>query len=201
MLLGILLAAVIPAVFVPTLVCRKDPPKLEVYGTVAPFALIDERGQPFTQDALEGQVSIVNFVFTRCDTICPVVSMRMEKVQDKSSLNEAAIKLVSFSVDPSYDTPGRLAEFAKRYHPDPTRWRFVTGPEPAMLALIEGSFSESMRREGTTVTGAPDISHSGRFVLVDPALQIRGWYDSNDNNRLNQLMIDARYLLRTTRKR
>jgi protein SCO1 len=186
----VLLAAVIPAVFVPTVLCRSDPPKLDVYGTVAPFALTDERGAPFTDEALRGHVSIINFVFTRCTTICPVVSQRMEKVQEKTALREAAIKLVSFSVDPGYDTPARLAEFAKPYHPDPSRWRFVTGAEPAMVAVVEGSLKESM---------TPATTHSGRFVLVDPSLQIRGWYDSNDNNRLNQLMIDARYLLRTTK--
>ena len=108
------------------------------------FSLVDQTGQPFTDAALRGKVSIVSFVFTRCDTICPVISMKMARIQEKTFDLSRDIKLVSFSVDPEYDTPARLAEYADKYGADPERWRFLTGPYKAVYALIEGPFMTSM---------------------------------------------------------
>lgn len=196
-LLVVFLAAVIPAVVVPTLMCRPEhepPPDL---GEVSAFSLVDQTGAPFTEAALRGHVSIVSFVFTRCDTICPVISMKMERIQGKTFDVAGAVKLVSFSVDPVYDTPERLAEYGKRYHADPERWRFVTGPYDKVYSLIEGPFMTSMMRMPDRPSGAPDIRHGGYFLLVDPDLHIRGIYDSDVINQLDALMRDARYLART----
>jgi len=196
-LLIVFLAAVVPAVVVPTLMCRTPEPVLADLGAVGPFALTDERGDPFGDAALRGHVTIVSFVFTRCDTICPVTTMKMQRLQDKTFDAAAKIKLASFSVDPAYDTPARLAEYAQRYHADPARWRFVTGPVDDIRKLVEGPFMNSMAQEGVTASGAPAISHSGYFVLVDASAHIRGAYDSSDVQRLDQMIHDARYLVRT----
>jgi len=197
-LLGILVALVVPAVVAPTLMCRRADPALADLGAVGAFALLDERGQPFTDAALRGQVTIVSFLFTRCDTICPVTTMKMARLQEKTFDVGTSVKLASFSVDPDYDTPARLAEYAQRYRADPARWRFVTGPAAAMRQLVEGPFMNSMVNEGVTPSGAPAISHSGYFLLVDRNGHIRGAYDSGDIKRLDEMIRDARYLTRTS---
>ena len=198
-LLVILFVAVIPAVFVPTVMCRVETPAVadKYLGEVGAFALTDERGAPFSEAALQGHVTIVSFLFTRCDTICPVTTMKMARLQDKTFDLGAKIKLASFSVDPDYDTPARLADYAQRYKADPARWRFVTGPVAAMQKLVEGPFMNSMANEGVTPSGAPAISHSGYFLLVDSQGYIRGAYDSSDLQRLDEMIRDARYLVRT----
>lgn len=198
-LLVIFLVAVVPAVVVPTLMCRTEPAPLEDLGLVPAFALTDERGQSFTDAAFRGHETIVSFIFTRCDSICPVTAMKMERIQEKTADVGGGIKLVSFSVDPTYDTPERLTAFAARYHPDATRWRFVTGALDTMRKLVEGPFMTSMQLEGVTASGAPQIAHRGLFLLVDERLHIRGIYDSNDLPRLDQMIRDARRLLRTHR--
>ncbi len=199
-LLVIFLAAVIPAIFLPTLLCRAEEPKLDALGGVPAFSLVDAQGLPFTEEALRGHPTIVNFVFTRCDTICPVLSMKMQRIEDKTRDKRGlGIKLVSITVDPEHDTPERLAAFAARYKANPERWKFVTGPAAAVRALVEGPFMNSMQAEGLTRSGAPNIVHSGYFLLVDGNLEIRGVYDSNDTQRLDQLMRDARFLGRTLR--
>jgi protein SCO1/2 len=196
-LLIVFVAAVVPAVVVPTLMCRRADPELSDLGAVGAFALTDERGEPFSDAALRGHVTIVSFLFTRCDTICPVTTMKMARLQEKTFDARAHIKLASFSVDPAYDTPARLAEYAQRYQADPDRWRFVTGPVDAMRRLVEGPFMNSMASEGKTPSGAPAISHSGYFLLVDGNAHIRGAYDSGDIQRLDEMIRDARYLVRT----
>jgi len=196
-LLVVFLAAVIPAIVVPTLMCRPDEKPLPIHGDVPAFSLVDETGQPFTEAAMRGHVTIVSFIFTRCDTICPVIAMKMERIQEKTFNVGRHVKLVSFSVDPTYDTPERLAEYAKRYHQNPERWRFVTGPYDKVFSLVEGPFMTSMMRVPDRPSGAPDIKHGGYFLLVDQQLRIRGVYDSDLINQLDALMRDARYLVRT----
>jgi protein SCO1/2 len=198
-LLGVLVIAVVPAIIVPTLMCRPADPVLADLGEVGTFALTDERGEPFSDAALHGHVTVVSFLFTRCDTICPITTMKMARLQDKTFDVGDQVKLASFSVDPAYDTPDRLAAYAQRYRADPARWRFVTGPVEAMRRLVEGTMMNSMAQEGVTASGAPQISHSGYFLLVDRNAHIRGAYDSNDIKRLDEMIRDARYLARTRR--
>ena len=195
-LLGVLVTAV-AVMAIPAFVCRPDDPVLGDLGAVTPFTLRDDHDGVFTEAALRGHVSIVDFVFTRCDAICPASTMKMERIQEKTFDVGNKIKLVSFSVDPDYDTPARLAEYAKRYRADDNRWRFITGPYAEMHKVVEGPFMISMLREGETRSGAPNIAHQGFFLLVDANLHIRGTYDSGDITRLDEMIRDARYLART----
>jgi protein SCO1/2 len=198
-LLVVFLVAVVPSIIVPTLMCRPEHKPLPDLGAVGSFELVDQTGQPFTDAAMRGHVSIVSFIFTRCDTICPVISMKMARIQEKTFDLGRDIKLVSYSVDPNYDTPPRLAEYAKKYGADPERWRFLTGPYDKVHALIEGPFMTSMLRAGDRPSGVPDIQHGGYFLLLDHDLHIRGIYDSDIINQLEALMRDARFLVRTSR--
>ena len=194
-LLGIVLVAV--AILIVTMVTRRPDPKLDVLGEVPAFQLTDERGQPFTEQALRGHVTIVSFIFTRCPNLCPLTSSRMKNLQEKTFDVGDKVKLVSFSLDPAYDTPPVLAAYARRYGADPTRWRFVTGPEATIHALVEGPFMESMQHGPDYAGGTPNILHNGYFLLIDPQLNIRGEFDSNDIHKLDELMRDARFLART----
>ena len=118
--------------------------------------------------------------------------MKVEKIQEKTFDVGNRIKLVTFSVDPTYDSPDKLTEFAKRYHADPERWRFVTGDFDKMHALVEGPFMTSMMRLPDRPTRMPDIAHGGDFLLVDPQLRIRGVYNSDRVHKLDALLSDAR---------
>jgi protein SCO1/2 len=193
-MLAIVIVAAIPAVVVPIL-SRRHPPKLDDLGTIAAFQLTDDRGQSFTDASMRGHPTIVSFIFTRCDTICPVTTMTMEQLQNKTF--DEPIDLLSISVDPTYDTPARLAEYAKRYHADAERWRFITGPADRIHDLVVGSFMTSMQRQADRPGGIPDIAHGGYFMLVDGDLHIRGRYSSSQTIELDKLIRDARYLART----
>ena len=144
-----------------------------------------------------GHPTIINFVFTRCDTICPIIAMKTERLQEHTADRKgAAIKILTISVDPEYDSPAKLTEFALRYKADPTRWKFVTGPKDKITALVTGPLMNTMDREGNMPSGAPQVVHSGYFLLVDPNLVIRGVYDSNDIHKLDELEHHARFLAR-----
>lgn len=191
----VLIVTAVPAIIIPTYVLRPSTPRLDDFGAVPAFAFTDETNAAFTTEAMRGNVSIVNFIFTRCGTVCPASSIKMLDVQERTVDLPDRIKLVSFSVDPEYDTPAVLASYAREYHADPRRWRFVTGPIAPMRQVIEGAFMTGMDKRGVTPTGAPDIWHGQKFLLVDQRLRIRGIYEA-DAPGLDRLTRHARYLAR-----
>jgi protein SCO1/2 len=188
------------AILVPSLLARRSPPPpLPKLGPLpASFTLIDHTGAAVTPETLRGKVIIADFVFTRCDTICPVLSMKMRRVQDQTMDVADQVKLISFSVDPAHDTPAELATYAARFHADDTRWRFATSPrgDKADLAPIAQALMSPMEEAGTTSSGAPNIVHSNYFFLIDKHLELRAFYDAEDAPKMEKMLIQARRLAR-----
>jgi protein SCO1/2 len=167
---------------------------LPVLGQLPGFRLVDQAGTAVSASDLRGRVTVVNFIFTRCPTVCPVFTMKMRRVQDRTADLGDRLALVSFSVDPAHDTPARLAAFASKHGADPRRWRFLTGPEQEVRAAVERGLKIAMERRGNLPGGVPDIVHGGHFVLLDADLAVRGYYDGSDGERIEALLRDARRL-------
>jgi protein SCO1/2 len=159
-------------------------------GPVPVVRLVDQRGTAWSTAELRGRVTIVNFIFTRCPTICPVTSLKMKRLAERTRATPG-VELLSISVDPEHDTPPVLTAFAARYGADPARWRFATGDPAPLRAAIEDGFKIAVEQRGELPDGVPDIVHGGHFVLVDRAGVMRGYYDSDDAARLDALAADA----------
>lgn len=194
-LVGIILVTIIPTVFLPTVLFPPEPPKLTDDVPLPEFALTDHTGAQLTREHLLDHVTIVNFIFTRCDTVCPVTSMKMRTVQERTG-DEPGIKLLSISVDPAHDTVPVLAAYAQSFNADPSRWRFARGDIEAVRALVERGMAVGFDDLGTGVSGVPNITHSAHFVLLDRRGHLRGYYDSDDWGRIETLMRHARWLVR-----
>jgi len=190
---GLITTLVLVTVVLPTLAFPPAPPRLDDHGALPTFSLTDHNGTALTDESLRGHVTVVNFIFTRCDTICPVTSRKMRTVQDRTG-DEPGIKLLSISVDPAHDDVAALAAYAARFGADDRRWRFARGDIGQLKALVEQGMQVGFDDLGTLPSGAPNITHSGHFVLIDQALHIRGYYDSNDWKRIEKMMRHARWL-------
>ena len=167
------------------------------FGSVSPFALVDESGRPFDRSALEGKVWIADFIFTYCAGPCLAMSAEMETLR-KDLADAPDARFVSFSVDPNRDTPEILAKYAESYGGAGDRWHLLTGSAPTIYALARGSFLAAA--EGGEVLGDPKaISHSERFFLVDRDGVVRGRYSMRDPDALARLRQDARRLLQRGR--
>ena len=191
--LGVLMLG---AIIAPTLAMRDRPPDIEVYGDVPDFSFVDHTGATIVKDDLIGKVVVMNFVFTRCATVCPVFTMRMRRVQDRTEDIAADLKLLSFTVDPDHDTPAVLAQYADKHGADPDRWRFVTGDYQKVRTIVSEGFALAMDVVGEQPGGGPDIAHSEHFVLVDRHGRIRGYYNSTDATRVERMLRDARRVMR-----
>jgi protein SCO1/2 len=166
--------------------CIAKPPPLPVYGQAPHFELISETGQPFDGKSLDGKVWVADFIFTTCTGPCPRMSSLMRQVQQASGAMPD-VKLVSFTVDPEHDTPAALAQYAARYHAQPERWHFLTGPREALDHLARDAFKLS-NVDGTLV-------HSSRLVLLDRQSRIRGYYGTSEDDPVAQLVRDIKRVL------
>jgi protein SCO1/2 len=105
----------------------------EVYYRVPHATLVRQDGAavPFPQELDDGRPVILDFIFTSCTTICPVLSGVFSQLQDRV---DAQTKMVSISIDPEYDTPQRLREYAARFEAMP-KWQCYTGSRDAVIAV------------------------------------------------------------------
>jgi protein SCO1/2 len=170
-------------------VASKNQPKeatLPVLGIIDQFLLYDQTGSELTMDDLRGKVWVADFIFTTCAGPCPEMSEKMARLQ-KIFDTEPALSLVSFTVNPEYDSPVVLHEYGQRYGAKANKWIFLTGSREEIRSVATDSFH----------LGSKDnpVFHSTRFTLVDPTGQIRGYYDSTDQTALDKLISDAQLLL------
>ncbi len=168
------------------------PARLPTLQQVPAFELVDQGGRPFGTAQLRGKVWLAGFVFTRCPTLCPAITRKMAEVQARTRQLEPDFRLVSFSVDPAFDTPERLERYARQYRASPRMWSFLTGPAPAIRAAVVGGLKAGLEGEG----GAPEaISHDAHLVLVDGEGRVRGVYDTSEPDAVDRVVRDVGLLV------
>ncbi len=88
----------------------------------------------FQKELDGGKPVILNFIYTTCTAICPVMTQIFAEVQKRLGDDKGKVRMVSISIDPEEDTPPRLAEYAKRYNAG-SQWQFYTGTLEASIAV------------------------------------------------------------------
>ena len=157
---------------------------LPVLSDVPRFAFTNIDGRSIDETVLRGHVWIADFIFTRCVTMCPITTAKMNLL--RRSIPSTEIRFVSFSIDPEYDTPARLRAYAGRWNADP-RWLLLS-PPPGKVT----EFAEAMKVpfEHTAMPLEP-ILHSSLFFLIDQRGHVRGLYGSLDDAAVRRLVADA----------
>ncbi len=150
--------------------------KLDNFGTVPDFALVDQTASPVTLASFADHVWLADFMFTSCPDICPTLSARMASVAGKYEAQER-VQFVSFSVDPATDTPAKLTDYAARFGAKHPTWRFLTGDTATMRTVVVDGFKLLMEKAPATETQPETILHGSRFLLVDKHAVIRAYPD------------------------
>jgi len=159
---------------------------LDDLGEVPAFTLTNQDGSEIKRESFRGTVWVAAFIFTHCDAQCPLIVQTLKKVSD--DVSEGKWKIVGISLDPLRDTPEQLQHFSAHHELKAERWTLLTGPADLIQNLIADGFRVSGRvNEGT---------HTAYLVLVDRDAHIRGYYDSNDAQRIDRLKQDLRRLMK-----
>lgn len=164
-----------------------EPPRL---GALPEFRLVERSGRPLSLADLRGHPWVADFIFTRCAGACPAMTARMARLRRDVPPD---VRFVSFTVDPAHDTPEVLARYAASFHAD-EGWRFVTGPAQDLYALSVAGFKLAAMEvppAEQSAGGDGPFLHSSKFVLVDGAGVIRGYYDSTEEAAMRTLAADA----------
>ena len=129
------------------------------------FKFTNELGRPMSLSDFKGKALAITFFFTRCPlpNFCPRLSKNFQEASEKlASMPNAPTNwhFLSVTFDPEHDTPDVLRSYGKKYHSDPARWNFLTGPEDKIDELARQSGIEIVRENGT-------VNHNFRTLIID----------------------------------
>ncbi len=147
---------------------------------VADFVLLNQDGKQVSLDSLRGRSWIGAFIFTRCQGPCPLLTQNMMDL--RAMLADRPLRLVSFTVDPSYDSPAVLKQYALDRSIDLSDWMFLSGDRESIFNV-----ARSMNLAVQPALGNQPILHSTRLVWVDENGYIISTIDGMDKAAVKEL--------------
>ena len=133
------------------------------------FTLQECMGEEFGLADLKGKPWVASFVFTRCVTTCPQITLAIKKLHDRLAEKHPEVILVTMTVDSDYDTAEILQRYSETFQPDRNRWKFLTGDMAAMHEMIVEGFGIYVKENiGKARLPGLEVAHSNRVVLVNP---------------------------------
>lgn len=144
---------------------------------VPAFSFLNQDSLLISQKDYEGKVYIVEFFFTTCPSICPVMNTNLVEIQEEfKDFDDFGV--ASFTINPEYDTPRVLKEYAEKYGINDMDWHLMTGDRQEIYDLANIGFN-IFAAENSGVPGG--FEHSGLFALVDKNGYLRSRTDDFGN--------------------
>lgn len=181
--------------------------QLYVYDKVPPFEFINQNGETINNDTYLGKVYVVEFFFTTCPTICPMMNDQMLLIQEAFAKN-LNFGIASISITPKIDTQEVLKDYAINNGITHKNWHLLSGKsEEEVFNLSNNGFKLYAGIDENIDHGG--FEHSGLFALVDKKGVIRSRKDAQGNpilyyraieengfpNQINELKEDIKILL------
>lgn len=181
---------------------NKSSSDLVTIGKVPNFNFLNQDSVAVSDRFFEGKVYVVEFFFTTCPSICPIMNQNMG-VLEKQFLKEDDFGIASFTIDPVVDTPEVLKAYATLYEMTHPNWQLLTGEKEAIYKLANEGFNLYVG-EAPEVDGG--FEHSGYFALIDKQGNIRSriddngnpiiYYDGLEENQINWIKEDIKLLIK-----
>ncbi|HLJ73701.1 MAG TPA: UbiA family prenyltransferase, partial [Thermoanaerobaculia bacterium] len=152
--------------------------------------LVSDSGKPTQLDAMQGSVTVYDFIFTNCAGTCPMMTSQMRRITGKIDKG-APVRFVSISVDPRRDTPDQLRKYASHVRSD-SRWIFLTGDPRTISDLSVNGFK--LAASGSSVDNS--ILHSSKFAIADKHGVIRDYYGATSEDAVEHVTATVHDLLR-----
>lgn len=170
-------------------------------GEVPEFSFTNQNNKTVTNEDYKGKVYVVEFFFTTCPDICPIMNQNMVKIQDEF-MGNPKVGMASFTIDPAHDTPEVLKEYAQNMGINKPQWHLLTGEKEAIFKLANEGFKLYV---GESQSPEVAFEHSGLFALIDQEGNIRSredehgnpliYYNGLENKDIQMLKEDIRKLL------
>ena len=164
-----------------------------VYTKIPDFEYMTQDSTILSRKSLNGKILIADFFFTSCTTICPLMTKNMKYVDSALRNYSKHLALLSFTINPDYDTPNVLKRYMKKYAISSKNWLFLRGNEKQTHQLGIENFKVFATRDDNVSDG---FAHSGAFTLVDKEGFVRGVYIGTDSEEIKKLVNDTKLLLK-----
>lgn len=153
--------------------------KLQEGDALPAFSLTSDAGEKITADALRGHPTVVTFIFTRCPmpNFCPRMSKNFSELQNAikgASGSIAQTRLLSITIDPEFDSPAVLTQYARQEGADPKIWQFATG-EPRDIDELTRAFAVYRQNEGGTISHGLTTAVITRDGKIAKLFRGNGW--------------------------
>ena len=158
---------------------------------VKDFNLINQNGIKVSSKDYENKIYVVDFFFTSCPSICPIMTNNMLLIQEEFIQNNN-IMLLSMSVTPEIDNVEVLKKYAIEKGVIDSKWNITTGSKKHIYELARKSYFAVLDQGDG---GLQDFIHTPNFILVDTKKQIRGIYDGTVENEISRLIQDINILV------
>ncbi|WP_034044063.1 SCO family protein [Wocania ichthyoenteri] len=158
--------------------------------TISDFTLINQNGDTITQNEYKDKIYVADFFFTRCPSICPIMSNNMAKIQ-QTFIKNNDVMLLSLSVTPTIDSVSVLREYANNKGVIDSKWNITTGNKKHIYELARKSYFAVVEQGDG---GLQDFIHTPNFILIDKKKQIRGIYDGTNDIEIQRIIEDINTL-------
>lgn len=165
-----------------------------VYPKVPTFKYLNQDSVWVSKSTYKGKILIVDFMFTHCPSICPSMTSNMKSLAEATQDIKDKVQFVSFTIDPTRDTPARFREYIKERGIGVSNWDFLTGQsELKTYDLALQYFHVGAQRSDDP---KEEFLHDDKFVLVDPNGYVRGIYEGTQKAQVDILEDDLRKLIK-----
>lgn len=157
--------------------CSSDGFKADYKLEIEPFAFTNQHNEEVTLDDLKGEVWLAQFVFSNCTSVCGPMMHNMAELQDELiKENVEDYKIVSFTVDPKFDSPEVFKSYLELYAPtDESKWEMLTGYKQEVISEIA---KKSFATMVIPAVGDDDqVTHGTSFALVNQEGVVVKLYD------------------------
>ncbi len=144
---------------------------------VPAFEFLDQDSLLISNEDYKGKVYVVEFFFTSCPSICPVMNENLVAIQDEFSESDN-FGIASFTITPDYDTPRVLKEYAEQHAITDLDWHLLTGDREKIYELANAGFNIYAAETPDAPGG---FEHAGLFALIDKNGFIRSRIDEFGN--------------------
>jgi protein SCO1 len=156
------------------------------------FSAVTEENKPFDKKNLDGKIWVADFIFTNCADVCPPMTANMTKLQEMVKKEDLKnVEFVSFSVDPTVDTPEKLTAYSKNFGLNTKNWTFLTG---YTQEYIETYARETFKTLVKKPQEGDQVIHQTYFFLVGPDSKVKKIYDGFQEVPYDEMLKDIKAL-------
>ncbi|MEJ0083256.1 MAG: SCO family protein [Puia sp.] len=145
------------------------------------FSFINQDGAYITEQSVRNKVTVVEYFFTSCPSICPVMNSNLKEVYNKFKMNPGFM-ILSHTVDPERDSVSVLKKYSVHYGAESPGWQFLTGNKDSLYQRASKDYLLAVEDSSNS-----SFIHTQYVALLDKKRQIRGFYDLTNKENVGKM--------------